>query len=246
MFLESLYKQHSLSLRPVEKGIKRAVEGLMDTLLANAGYFGLSGVVIIFLAVLTTAAVYQGRDDEPYSLLNHFISELGERGISKLALVFNVGLILGGLMLALLMAGLGLFLHDSLGYLAAAAGVYAGASCSMVGVFPMNNLKRHIPVALSFFYSGLVFTSLFSVFILSDPQGKLPLWLLMPSLVTVASFVGFLFLPKRFDPKEVWSLDPSKFERPRLLLITILEWAVFVSVIGWLLGVSTYLVLAGV
>lgn len=201
--------------------------------------------LLFFLAVLAAAAVYRGRENETFSPLNHFISELGERGISRYASVFNIGLIIGGLMLALLMARLGPILRDWLGVLAASVGVYSGISCALVGVFPMNNLKRHTRVALSFFYSGLLFTTLFSIFILFDPQGKLPVWLLIPSLVTVTSFAGFLFLPKKFDPQEVWSLDPSKFERPRILQITVLEWTIFVSVIGWVLGVSIYLVLSG-
>src|SRR3989304_4746513 len=59
----------------------------------------LAGALSAILGSLTAAAAYRGRQGETYSLLNHFISELGEAGVSRLAWVFNLGLILCGLCL---------------------------------------------------------------------------------------------------------------------------------------------------
>ena len=44
-----------------------------------------------------------GTQHEPFSPLNHWISELGEVGVSRLAAVFNVGLVVGGICYALFM-----------------------------------------------------------------------------------------------------------------------------------------------
>ena len=46
-------------------------------------YFGIAGSLVIFLAVLRSMAAYAGKRREEYSLLNHFISELGEEGVSR-------------------------------------------------------------------------------------------------------------------------------------------------------------------
>lgn len=114
----------------------------------------------------------------------------------------------------------------------------------MVGILPMNNLKRHIPAALSFFYTGLASILFFSALILFDRDAGLPEWLLLPSLVTAASFAAFLYLPRALDPKRQWTLDPSKITRPKYWLITILEWAIFLSLMIWVLAASLFLISA--
>lgn len=52
-------------------------------------YFGLAGAALVAACSLAAALAYAGPDGEPYSLLNHFISELGEVGVSPLAWLFN-------------------------------------------------------------------------------------------------------------------------------------------------------------
>lgn len=120
------------------------------------GYLGLFASAIIFIASTFTAFNYKGREGESYSHLNHFVSELGEVGVAAYARVFNTSLIFSGLILVVFLGGLGYFINDFLGCVAAAVGVFTGFSCALVGAIPMNNLKRHIPVALSFFNGGLV------------------------------------------------------------------------------------------
>nr|MBN1229909.1 hypothetical protein [Anaerolineae bacterium] len=51
---------------------------------------GFAGSGIILLGCLISGLAYTGRTGESYSLLNHFISELGELRYSELALVFNL------------------------------------------------------------------------------------------------------------------------------------------------------------
>ena len=70
-----------------------------------------SGVIV--LGALLSAVAYRGAVGEPYSPFNHFISELGQVGVSRLAAVFNAGLIVGGLLLIPFMLGLGAWLLGS-------------------------------------------------------------------------------------------------------------------------------------
>ena len=58
---------------------------------------GFAGTGLVILAVFYSSLVYRGKRSERFSLLNHFISELGEVGISQAAWFFNSGLLLGGL-----------------------------------------------------------------------------------------------------------------------------------------------------
>ncbi|MFN2215452.1 MAG: DUF998 domain-containing protein, partial [Anaerolineales bacterium] len=66
---------------------------------------GFLGPIIVVAGSLLTAVVYSGKIGEHYSLLNHFISELGEVGVSQWAIVFNVSLVIGGLCITAFMLG---------------------------------------------------------------------------------------------------------------------------------------------
>ena len=70
-----------------------------------ASYIGQAGIFILLLSVLIAATSYVGKQNETYSFLNHFISELGEKGVSKFAYIFNGGLILGGACISFFMLG---------------------------------------------------------------------------------------------------------------------------------------------
>jgi len=59
-------------------------------------FFGLCGSLFIMFTMLVTGLVYRGKQGETYSVFNHYISELGEVGVSQWALLFNLGLIVGG------------------------------------------------------------------------------------------------------------------------------------------------------
>ena len=69
--------------------------------------FGILGAGVALLGSVIAASVYSGKQGQRYSTFNHFISELGEVGVSRLAPVFNLSLILSGL--ALLIIGNGFF-----------------------------------------------------------------------------------------------------------------------------------------
>ena len=52
-------------------------------------WFGIGGSLLITACMVITGLAYRGRQGEKYSIFNHFISELGEVGVSKAAAVFN-------------------------------------------------------------------------------------------------------------------------------------------------------------
>lgn len=202
---------------------------------------GFLGPAIMILGSLITAILYHGKKGESYSILNHYISKLGEVGVSTLAPVFNTSLIVGSLVLVIFVLGLGLYIHTKLGYVATAFGIFSCISCSLVGVFPMNNLSIHNAVTFSFFYSGLVAITLFNLVIIFDKQNKVSKWLLIPGIITIASFASFLLMPYITSSIHVQTLNPHRLARPDIRLKTTLEWSVFFSVIVWFVLMSIYL-----
>lgn len=206
---------------------------------------GLLGGLVIFLAALLPALAYCGRHAEHYSVLNHFISELGERGVSRLAWLFNTGLIFGGLLFLPLCIGLGLLMPGIWSKLGMLAGCVAATSVALVGVFPMNNLTAHSRAAVTYFRSGLLMVLFFSLAIYFQPSGQvyLPKELLWLGLLSAGCYAAFLFLTGRPESEGESSGEASidstvASARPVFSLLPVLEWAIFASSILWFFMVS--------
>lgn len=88
---------------------------------------GYVGTTVLVIATLVTALTYTGADGQRYSLLNHFVSELGHTQDSKLAAVFNAALVFGALMLGLHLVGVGLRFGASSGISCASSALWSGS-----------------------------------------------------------------------------------------------------------------------
>ena len=208
--------------------------------------FCFAGIGFIVLASFYSALVYRGKRGERYSPLNHFISELGEVGVSGAARVFNGGLFLGGLILLPYVIGLGMKFDSLLGWLGAVAGMIAVLGVAAVGLFPMNKLQPHTLAAMTYFRAGLIMVFFFGLAILFQPAGKavVPLWANLLSLLAFLAYAAFLFLPRlmKKEQKPMETLDPDQTpERPRIWALPILEWSVFFSSIAWLFGMAFFI-----
>lgn len=204
---------------------------------------GFAGVIVIALTMLMTALVYRGTFDQPYSPVNHFVSELGEIGVSELALLFNTGLIVGGLFLIAFIFGMVAFMGNWYGVIFGAVGLLMGISGALVGVFPMNHLEAHMWAAANFFNLGVGSMALFSLYVIFFRQRDLPLWLLVPALLTGLAFFAFVIfsppLNPNIDPHEV--LHNFVTNRPNVAELAVLEWVVVGTILGWITTVSLYL-----
>ena len=132
-------------------------------------WFGITGALLVMLAVAYSAGVYRGRQGESFSLLNHFISELGEVGVSPGARIFNTTLIVGGLLFLPFIFGLGMALGSLLGGLGTLAGLVAGLALAAVGIFPMNDSENHSRSGRTSHYRSC-----------GGPQLRSPLFLFVP------------------------------------------------------------------
>jgi hypothetical membrane protein len=189
---------------------------------------GLLGSAIIALGSVVTALAYTGSDGQRYSPLNHFVSELGEIGVSELAMVFNIALRIGGACFVVFMVGLAATHTGTLRYLYGLTGVIAGIGGALVGVFPMNDLAKHSIAALTFFVLGLVTVLLASIDFVRHPDPRFPRWLSAVGAVTVAAFAIFLTILFGGD-NDLAHPD----ERVAVWPLTIFEWLLIVGILLW-------------
>jgi len=202
------------------------------------GLLGLTSVAIILAGMVVAAVPYRGYSGEAYSPLNHFVSELGEIAASRLAWVFNLGIVLGGL-------GLGSFLmlvrRELTGRYRSAfavAATVAGLSGTLVGVYPMDYLATHRVVSLAFFLSGWTVAAIFSLWLLTGPRPGFPRLLLAPGCFVVAVSLTFIGVYSTYRPANP---DARILDRPSVWTVPLLEWASLLSLLLWLACVALVL-----
>ncbi len=202
--------------------------------------FSVAGCIFAVAGSLISGGAYRGKEGERYSPLNHFISELGEVGVSKRAWAFNIGLILTGSCLVLASLSLGLMINTILSKIAMGIGVISALSLAMVGVFPMNKIKPHTIAAITYFRSGLVMVILFSLAIglQTSPEPVLSPWFFLAGLPPMMAFGGFLILMGKTSHDSDEPLGTEDLVRPQVWKYAIVEWSIFVAVVLWFLLIA--------
>jgi len=205
---------------------------------------GLIGPIVILLGSLITALGYTGVEGQGYNPLNHFVSELGEVGVSELAGVFNTSLIAGGTFNALFMITLAKGIRSWLRYPLAILGLSAAISGGLVGVFPMNDLNNHIFFALGFFNLGLLVALAYSLVFLFGKSHAYPRWLAFPGLINTAAFFLFNNFPSQFETDVDFQagMEGLLSNRPDFLPLALLEWVVVLGIMIWFVMLASYLI----
>lgn len=198
---------------------------------------GLLGCLLAVAGALIAGTAYRGKQGEPYSLLNHFISELGERCVSKRAWAFNWGLILCGILLLPATINLGLTLQSLWAKIGMVFGLITALSLSLVGVFSMDRLKPHGIAAVTFFRAGLLMVFFFTLAFAFQPVDYqvFPRWLALAGLPAIVAFATFLVLMGKASKTKDQPLEPEERKRPRVWRMAISEWAIFVTIVFWFL-----------
>jgi hypothetical membrane protein len=220
---------------------------LAAVFLSRFKYFGILASLITIIALVFPMPWYSGRNGERYSVLNHFVSELGEVGVSKAARVFNGGLILAGALFVPFIIGLGISMGNGWAKLGMVLGVWTAVSLILVGVFPMDKLEPHVRATLSFFNGGWLAIILFTLSVWTQPAGMqvLPRSMVWFGLLCTAVYSAFLLVGLRSpsDEKIADFLRPNLAkERPNVWLKPLIEWLVVILSILWYL--STALLIA--
>jgi len=203
-------------------------------------FLGMCGVLSASLGSLIAAIPYRGKAAERYSPLNHFISELGEIGVSQLAWVFNLGLVVCGLFLLPACLILGYLLQGVLAKLGMLAGILTAIGISAVGIYPMNNLTPHTRAAFIFFRGGLAMILLFSLAIAFQPPSSLilPRLYALAGLPAVLAFSFFLVYSRGIHDTPQDPLAPLQGPRPRIGGMAMAEWSIFLPTVFWFLLIA--------
>ena len=201
--------------------------------LVDEKHFPLWGLVASFVGlvfIVTPQFFYVGAEGEPFSMFNHAVSELGELGVSELAGMFNVGMMLAGVLFIPFMIGLGIYIDNIIARLAGLVGVYSSVSIILVGIYPMNFIVEHSYAASSFFLSGMIMTLLWAIAILAQKEVQIHKGFSIGGFINMTIFALFLY-----GPWEGWG-GP----RPEFSMRLTLEWGIYWAIVGYLLAISFY------
>ena len=201
------------------------------SLVRLAPWAGLAGSAGMTGCTLLASVAYRGSEGEVYTPLNHFVSELGEPGVSSLAVLFNGGLIVAGLCFGLFMVGLGQIRASFWGAASAGAGAIAGLSGSLVGVYPQHS-GPHVLVASAFFFLASIAIGITSVDVLMRPDRRFPLGVALAGFAVVAIVVTFVWTYVVSGAAGETGRQPIPV-RPGLDWSAILEWASIAWVVAW-------------
>lgn len=218
--------------------VARLVTRFLEAGPREAGLLGLGSTAIILAGASVTGLVYSGSAGEAYSPLNHFISELGELSQSRLAAVYDSGIVVGGLGLGSFLAIVARHLTEGFGRAMRAAAVVAATSGILTGLLPMDFNPVHKVVSGVFFITAWSVAAVFSAWLLAGPRPGFPRWLLIPGLGCVPFFTGFILAYADSAPLDQRALAA---DRPDVWAVALLEWAALLSLLSWFAALSLVL-----
>ncbi|MBN1439547.1 MAG: DUF998 domain-containing protein [Anaerolineales bacterium] len=220
----------------------------VSVFLRNFEWLGILSCVLVMCGLTIPAFLYRGKMGERYSPWNHFVSELGEVGVSRAARIFNGCMVTAGAFFFPFAIGLGVSLQGIWAKLGMFAGIWTAVSILLIGVFPMNDLEQHVNAALSFFNAGMVTIIFFTIEIFAQPDGSmfLPREAGWTGVVVILCYAAFLKSVPRpasgADIADFFQTEKLGRERPRFWIKPILEWIVVLFSTLWYF--STALIIA--
>ena len=196
----------------------------------QVGLLGLGSVAVILTGMLVAALPYRGFAGEGYSPLSHFISELGEIAVSRMAWAFNLGLVVGGMGLGLFMLLVSSEVRGRFRPILLVTGAVATASGALVGVFPMDYHATHRLVSSAFFLTGWSVAAVFTAWVLRTANSGFPRWLARPGVIVTAVTLVFAAVYSTYNPVDP---DARIIGRPDVWSVALLEWATLLALLGW-------------
>jgi len=188
------------------------------------------------MGFLVPSIAYSGKDGEAYSFLNHAISELGELGVSELAIIFNIFIFFGAIFALVFFLGLSLYIDNKISLVAGIIGVVASLGGIFVGIFPMNFPGPHYIAAMTFFFGGMLTVAVFSIAILFDKEKKIHWIFSILGFIVVLFFALFLFYPYAETYRVSGALRilyDLFYSRPAFLLPFFFEWMTLITIMIW-------------
>lgn len=202
--------------------------------------WGIIGSLIALSGFIIAAFGYIGVSGDGYSILNHFVSELGISTLTSTSWAFNIGLIIGGIFMLLFIIGICKLLNTKIGLV---IGVISGINATLVGVFPAepNLLIAHAIVALTFFFGGMLTIFILTIAILRQgTQIRISKKTGILGFIVTGIFIVFLTTSFSGD-SNFSSFEDILLNRPFILLPAFFEWLAVLAIIGWILTMGIYM-----
>lgn len=208
---------------------------------------GLMGTSIILIGFILSGWAFRNMFGKRYSILNYYISELGDPNHSEWAIVFNICLIVGGLLLTIFMIKIAVLYPGKTGKWGAILGGITGIGGSLVGIIPLNFGVYHGIPATTFFYGGMISATYFTIVIFRDSRQIIPKWMAYLGVVIIIIYIifnmiglqGFSFSDLFVD----YHHSPMDLYRPTVFWpIAFFEWLAVLGSIIWILLMALILI----
>jgi hypothetical membrane protein len=218
----------------------------------NGPILGIVATAILLAGLIIPQFAFTGPNptNERYSMLDHFISELGWQGISEWAIVFNVCLIVGALMFVPFALYTKKQMNNKYWRVGSICGVISAIACSFIGVFPMNLLTiiPHTIVAMTFFLGSVVMLMLFSIALLLEKNPLIPKYFAIGGILLLIFFIC-MFSGVGVDFSNISDIgNPLDLEtfflthtRDELGLMPLFEWLMVLTVLITLFLIAIFL-----
>jgi hypothetical protein len=204
----------------------------------SIGFLGFGSTA---MGIILSANAYSGPSGKKYSMLNHYISELGVVSLSELYTAFNTGIIIGGICIAIFFFGFSFIFRGTLGKVGSIIGSFSGIFGTLVGFFPWDgNSKMHVISATGFFYGGMISIFLLTLALILEKNEVLPKYLILLGIIGTICFILFNYNIVDFiiaflnrEPSGNYSLE--RIRPDGFWGIAFFEWMSFISFAVWLL-----------
>lgn len=154
--------------------------------------FGVLGCAGLIGGIVLSVLGFQDFDGQGFNFLNHTLSELGHYGHSKFAVVINGGLFFGSLSLIMFCLFSIQLMDNRALYPLLIALVWTFISLATAGLFPVNVYHLHTAALQYFFYSGVMSSFLYLIYIFMKGRLFYSRWNALTASLTFISFLSFL------------------------------------------------------
>ena len=181
---------------------------------------GIIGVLIILYGIIISSNNYLGCSQQQYSVLNHFVSELGQYSCSTKANRFNFSLIIGTPFLIFFYLNIIPKSSRKINLLFRLIILAMGSSAVLVGCFSMDSIIPHLVSANIFFllcfFACLLFIIYFQLINRQEVSKYFMFSAIILSISLLINIIQFINLDQNM-------LNILK-DRPPVLFICIIEW----------------------
>lgn len=206
-----------------------------NQIIENSPESFLIGSIIIMIGLTIPQIFFTGINGEPYSLINHFVSELGWIYVSELALLFNLCLFIGGILIIPFMIYLKSIIKHNLMKLACFFGLLSAIGCCFVAIFPMDieSLFEHALFATIFFVGSATMMVLFSISIVREKEKKFPKYFALIGIIVAFLNISLVIIDSNDPLFNMIEFNVQQYLisniRPDFWLIALIEWFIVLS-----------------